>query len=83
MVKARKYFGHLTTLRENDADVWLCLSVCCAMAEEFTECIAALRSAKAFIENSEEDVRVKFCHCKFSTFSKLLFLTSLFFLRQH
>jgi len=62
--QARKYFGHLATLKQFDADVWLCLSVCCAMADEFTECSTALKTAQNLINNSEEDVRVKFCHGK-------------------
>jgi len=62
--QARKYFGHLATLRHEDADVWLCLSVCCAMAEEFEECSTALKRATNLIEKHEEDVRVKFCHGK-------------------
>ena len=57
--QARKYFGHLATLRHEDADVWLCLSVCCAMAEEFDECSTALKRATNLIE--KDDVRIKFC----------------------
>ena len=62
--QARKYFGHLATLKQFDADVWLCLSVCCAMADEFTECATALKTAQNLIQNSGDDVRVKFCHGK-------------------
>lgn len=62
--QARKFFGHLATLRHDDPDVWLCLSVCCAMAEEFVECATALKTAEGLIINSEHDLRVKFCHGK-------------------
>lgn len=58
--QARKYFGHLATLRHDDPDVWLCLSVCCAMAEEFEECSTAIKRASTLIE--KDDVRIKFCH---------------------
>jgi hypothetical protein len=58
--QARKYFGHLATLRHEDPDVLLCLSVCCAMAEEFEECSTALKRASALIE--QDDVRIKFCN---------------------
>ena len=34
------------------------------MADEFTECSTALKTAQNLISNSEEDVRVKFCHGK-------------------
>lgn len=58
--QARKYFGHLATLRHEDPDVLLCLSVCCAMAEEFEECSTALKRASSLIANN--DVRIKFCN---------------------
>lgn len=60
--KARRYFGHLATLCSVNADVWLCLSVCCAMSEEFAESLYALKTATNLIEHYEDDVRVKFCH---------------------
>ena len=61
-LKARKYFGHLATLCPSNADVWLCLSVCCAMGEEFVDSATALKTATTMIDNYEDDVRVKFCH---------------------
>jgi tetratricopeptide (TPR) repeat protein len=60
--QARKYFGHLSNLRSNDVDVWFCLSVSSAMAEEFEECLTALSKATSLIEKGADDVRVKFCH---------------------
>ena len=48
--QARKYFGHLVTLRHDDADVWLCLSVYCAMTEEFDECNTASTRATVLIK---------------------------------
>ena len=60
--QARKYFGHLATLRHDDADVWLCLSVYCAMTEEFDECNTALTRAAVLIKEGGDDVRVKFCN---------------------
>jgi tetratricopeptide (TPR) repeat protein len=57
--QARKYFGHLATLRHDDPDVWICLSVCCAMAEEFDECSTALKRAATFLD--QEDIRLRFC----------------------
>jgi hypothetical protein len=59
--QARKYFGHLATIRQDDADVWLCLSVCCAMAEEFSECATAIKTAQDLIGIDSDDVRIKFC----------------------
>jgi len=59
--QARKYFGHLATLRQSDPDVWLCLGVCCAMAEEFVECSGALKTAVTLVPEGVDDVRVKFC----------------------
>lgn len=41
--------------------MWLCLSVCCAMAEEFDECATALNRATGLLEKGADDVRVKFC----------------------
>mmetsp|Transcript_33276 Transcript_33276/g.48149 ORF Transcript_33276/g.48149 Transcript_33276/m.48149 type:complete len:622 (+) Transcript_33276:53-1918(+) len=64
--QARKYFGHLATLCSNNPDVWLCLSVCCAMGEEFSESALALKNAMKLIENVNDDVRVKFCHALMS-----------------
>ena len=29
--QARKYFAHMSTLKSEDADIWLCLSISCAM----------------------------------------------------
>lgn len=57
--QARKYFGHLATLRHDDPDVWICLSVCCAMAEEFDECSTALKRVTALLD--PEDIRLRFC----------------------
>eukprot|EP00601_Ochromonadales_sp_CCMP2298_P019210 CAMPEP_0173309500 /NCGR_PEP_ID=MMETSP1143-20121109/22364_1 /TAXON_ID=483371 /ORGANISM="non described non described, Strain CCMP2298" /LENGTH=152 /DNA_ID=CAMNT_0014251097 /DNA_START=59 /DNA_END=513 /DNA_ORIENTATION=- len=59
--QARQYFSKLSLQRPNHADVWLSLSVCCAMAEEFDECGSALQRAQGLIPLREEDVRVKFC----------------------
>lgn len=59
--QARKYFGHLATLRRSDPDVWLCLSVCCAMASEFIECFAALTKVQELLIDYDNDARVKFC----------------------
>eukprot|EP01036_Dinobryon_divergens_P025223 gene25221-33749_t len=64
--QARKYFGHFATLCPTNPDVWLCLSVCCAMEEEFSDSTAALKTATKIIENYEDDVRVKFCHALLS-----------------
>lgn len=58
--QARKFFGHLVTLRPNEPDVWLCLSVCCAMAEEFQECSIALQRAEVLVGDMD-DMRIKFC----------------------
>lgn len=58
--QARKYFGHLVTLRLDDPDVWMCLSVCCTMALELDEGITALRRAAALLDN-ENDIRIIFC----------------------
>lgn len=74
--KARKYFGHLATLRHEDADVWLCLSVCCAMAEEFDECSTAVSRATGLLEKGADDVRVKFCTGEFSMFEVVFYLTA-------
>ena len=60
--QARKYFGHLTTLRHDDADVWLCLSVCCALTEVFDECNTASTRATVLIKVGGDDVRVTFCN---------------------
>ena len=60
--QARKYFGHLVTLRHDDADVWLCLSVYCAMTEEFDECNTASTRATVLIKEGGDDVRVKVCN---------------------
>ena len=60
--QARKYVGHLATLRHDDAEVWLCLSVCCAMTEEFDDCNTALNRATVLIKKGGDDVRVKFCN---------------------
>jgi tetratricopeptide (TPR) repeat protein len=57
--QARKYFGHLATLRLDDPDVWICLSVCCAMAEEFEECSTAVKRASNLLEPN--DIRLRFC----------------------
>ena len=60
--QARKYFGHLATLRHDDADVWLLgLSVCCAMTV-FDECNTALTRATVLIKEGGDDVRVTFCN---------------------
>jgi hypothetical protein len=48
-------------LKVNDPEVWLCLCVCCALADEYSDCQNALSNAKSFISNSEEDVRIRFC----------------------
>ena len=58
--QARKFFGHLVTLRPKEPDVWLCLSVCCAMAEEFQECSVALQRAEVLVGDMD-DMRIKFC----------------------
>lgn len=59
--QARKYFGHLATLKE-DCDVFICLSVCCAMTNEFDESLAALRRASNLRDRTEDGVRLQFCH---------------------
>eukprot|EP01035_Chromulina_nebulosa_P018192 gene18192-23853_t len=59
--QARKYCGHLATLKSNDSNVWICLSICCAMAEEFDECNGAIRRASSLLENHENDLRIQFC----------------------
>ena len=58
--QARKYFGHLATSRHDDADVWLCLSVYCALTEEFDECNTASTRATVLIKEGGDDVRVTF-----------------------
>lgn len=35
--QARKYYGHLSTLKGEDPDVWLALGVSCAMVSLFFE----------------------------------------------
>lgn len=62
--QARRYFGHLASLRPDDAEVWLCLSVCCALGEEFQESNTALATATRFITTTDGDIRVKFCQGK-------------------
>jgi hypothetical protein len=59
--QARKYFGHLATLEQNEANVWLCLSVCCAMADELDESSVALARAVSIASKSDSDIRIKFC----------------------
>lgn len=59
--QARKYFGHLATLKPNDPDVWLCLSIACAMADEFEDSTLALNRAKTLLDRKVEDIRIKFC----------------------
>jgi tetratricopeptide (TPR) repeat protein len=64
--QARKYFGHLSTLRSDDVDVWFSLSVSSAMADEFEECSIALSKARSLVEKGADDVRVKFCNALMS-----------------
>lgn len=58
--QARKYFGHLATLKE-DCEVFLSLSICCAMTEEFDECLAGLHRADGRKANKEDEIRIRFC----------------------
>ena len=37
--QARKYFGHLATIKTEDPDVWLCLSISCAMVSYYNNSI--------------------------------------------
>ena len=48
-------------MKIDDPEVWLCLCVCCALADEYSECQNALSKAKNLIPNCEEDVRIRFC----------------------
>lgn len=59
--QARRYFGHMATIRQDDCDVWTCLAISCAMAEEFDECSSALKRATALVTRNEENLRLKFC----------------------
>jgi hypothetical protein len=54
--------GHLCTLRQHDFDVWLCLAVCCAMSEEFDECMLSLEQANKLPQTTDGSIRVKFCY---------------------
>ena len=60
-VKARKYYGHLATLRPNESEIWLCVTICSALANELVEAITALRKVEELLIDYEFDVRVKFC----------------------
>ena len=72
--QARKYFGHLATLKQTDPNVWLCLSVCCAMADELEESNVALTRAQSISQNNENDLRIKFC---LGVFTKSIFTQSI------
>lgn len=42
--------------------MWVCLSVCCAMADEFEESATATARAAMVLEKRDADVRIKFCN---------------------
>lgn len=60
--QAKKFFNHLANLRRDEPDVWLCLSACYAFSDDHLESLTALNNAKKLINNSELDVRVRFCY---------------------
>jgi hypothetical protein len=62
--QARRFFGHLATLKPDDADIWMTLSVCCAFCEEYEESFTAITTSKRFITSAEAEIRWKFCYCK-------------------
>lgn len=41
--------------------MWLCLCVCCAMADEVDESNVALSRAIAVADKHASDIRIKFC----------------------
>jgi TPR repeat len=41
--------------------VFLSLSICCAMTEEFEECAATLKRSESLKESIEDEIRIKFC----------------------
>lgn len=57
-------------------EVWLCLCVCCALGEEYTEANTALAAAKKINKTTDGEVRVRFCQGKlvFSLVFHLRFL---------
>ena len=55
----------------NDPQVWLSLSVCCAMADELKDCQDALTKATSLISNTSQDSRIHFCQGT-STFSIII-----------
>ena len=59
--QARRYFGHMTTLRLEDCNVWICLAISCAMAEEFDECSNAIKRATVLAVLNEDHLRLTFC----------------------
>ena len=64
MNQSRKYFGHLTSLRINDIDAWLSLSICCSMSGEHEASAASIEKAVELVQNQEFDIRIKFCSGK-------------------
>lgn len=61
MAQAKRYFGHLATLKDKEAEVWICLAICCTMTEEFADCVMALKLATFLIDSNVIDVRILFC----------------------
>lgn len=60
--QARKFYSHLSTLRKEQADVWMCLCICCALGDDFKSSVAALTEAKKVMRTPVEEVRLRFCY---------------------
>jgi Flp pilus assembly protein TadD len=61
---ARKYFAHLSTIRSDSADVWMCLCIACALNDDFRASVSALTEARKVTQTPTEEVRLRFCYGK-------------------
>lgn len=62
--QARKFYTQLAGIRRSNADVWLCLCICCVLSDDIKSGIHALTEARKVVRSPVEEVRLRFCYGK-------------------